>query len=160
MEDDVTTPGFIRMPVCSADRARIAWGASSDAAKDYPCNANAGYDYCGDSTIENQTSDASPLVGDCKEMVRMLEDRELPTRWPHVGPLEKQQAICVHKSCKFGVTGKGIHGNVDFKVGAQDVIDLVRDSISKFGGGGRVGSKGTMNCKGNIKGQTVDWGLY
>lgn len=90
----------------------------------------------------------------------MLEDRELPTRWPHVGPLEKQQAICVHKSCKFGVTGKGIHGNVDFKVGAQDVIDLVRDSISKFGGGGRVGSKGTMNCKGNIKGQTVDWGLY
>ncbi|OAA81632.1 Glycoside hydrolase [Akanthomyces lecanii RCEF 1005] len=160
MEDDVTTPGFIRMPVCSADRARIAWGGSSDTAKDYPCNANAGYDYCGDSTLENQTSDASPLVSGCKEMVRMLEDRELPTRWPHVGPLEKQSEICSHKSCKFGVTGKGIHGNVDFKVGAQDVIDLVKDSITKFGGDGRVGSKGTMNCKGNLKNQKVDWGLY
>lgn len=159
MQDDVTTPGFIRMPVCSADRARIAWGASSDSAANYPCNANAGYDYCGDSTLENQTSDGSPDVEDCKELIRRLEDKRLPSRWPHIS-LERQQELVSYESCKFGVTGKGIHGNVDFKVGAQDIIDLVRDSINKFGGTGKVGSKGTMSCKGNIKGQKVNWGLY
>lgn len=94
------------------------------------------------------TSDGSPLVGDCREMVRMLEDRELPTRWPPVGALEKQREFARTSCARFVVTGKSIHGNVDFKVGAQDVIGLVADSTAKSGGDGRVGSKGTMNCKG------------
>lgn len=47
-----------------------------------------------------------------------------------------------------------------YQVGAQDVIDLINESIKQFGGSGLVGAKGDMRCKGNVHDTTIEWGLY
>lgn len=62
LDNDITTPGFVRLPVCSPNLARQRWqnGAPGDA--DYPCNIPRGPDLCGHSTFEDRTSDVSPLV--------------------------------------------------------------------------------------------------
>lgn len=67
MANDLTTPGFIRLSVCSPDRAYRAWDSVDDPSADplFPCSAPKGKDHCGTSTFEDQTSDASPDVSDC-----------------------------------------------------------------------------------------------
>ncbi|KAH0596393.1 hypothetical protein MHUMG1_05509 [Metarhizium humberi] len=63
-------------------------------------------------------------------------------------------------SILFGVEGNGKNGNIDFHIGGQDIIDIINDAIRMFGSSGRIGAKGNMDCKGTIKDQNVDWGLY
>ncbi|KAL4982965.1 hypothetical protein BDW68DRAFT_191715 [Aspergillus falconensis] len=162
-ELDITVPQFINLPVCTETVARRSWTNSDDTPSvrdvDYfPCNVANGKDYCGESTFEDQGSEASPLIEDCKQIIKNIQGTD--GEW-NTSPLEKQRALVSYGSCKFGVTGKGIHGNVSFMTGAQDIIDIINDAIEKFGrDDGRVGAKGTMQCDGNIKKQKVDWGLY
>jgi hypothetical protein len=52
------------------------------------------------------------------------------------------------------------HSSVDFHIGAQDIVDIITESISRLGGSGKVGAKGRMDCKGNLNSQDVEWGLY
>jgi hypothetical protein len=48
-----------------------------------------------------------------------------------------------------------------YKVGNQDIIDLINDSVSKFQRDGLVGSKGVMNCQQlGLDLTYVLWGLY
>jgi hypothetical protein len=51
---------------------------------------------------------------------------------------------------------------VEFKVGGQDVIDVINDAIKQFGGDGKIGAKGVMSCDGTTAGTNVDvlWGIY
>lgn len=159
--DDITTPGYIRLPVCSETLARRSWD-SADVTEsvrnqeNYPCNPNNGKDYCGETTFENQGSDASPLVSDCLQIIKNIEGTD--GQWNTF--IEQQRAIAKSGSCSFGVTGKGRKGNSNFDVGAQDVIDIIRDSVKMYGTTGKVGAKGTMQCNGNIKKQFVEWGIY
>ncbi|KAL2132722.1 hypothetical protein VTI74DRAFT_3432 [Chaetomium olivicolor] len=71
--------------------------------------------------------------------------------------------ILSYGTCAFGIerTG-GTGGAVEFKVGGQDVIDIINDSVKKFGGRGKVGARGVMPCDGTTVGTTVDvlWGIY
>ncbi|KAL4768027.1 putative necrosis-inducing factor-domain-containing protein [Aspergillus nidulans var. acristatus] len=163
VELDITVPQFINLPVCTETVARRSWTNSDDTPSvrnvDYfPCNIANGKDYCGESTFEDQGSEASPLIEDCKQIIKNIQGTD--GEW-NTSPLEKQRALVSYGSCKFGVTGKGIHGNDSFMTGAQDIIDIINDAIEKFGrDDGRVGAKGTMQCDGNIKKQKVDWGLY
>jgi hypothetical protein len=49
-----------------------------------------------------------------------------------------------------------------FKVGGQDAIDIINESIKRFATDGRVGAKGVMSCSGttvNTK-VNVEWGIY
>ncbi|KAL6233081.1 hypothetical protein BDW75DRAFT_252210 [Aspergillus navahoensis] len=162
-ELDITVPQFINLPVCTETVARRSWTNSDDTQSvrnvDYfPCNIANGKDYCGESTFEDQGSEASPLIEDCKQIIKNIQGTD--GEW-NTSPLEKQRALVSYGSCKFGVTGKGIDGNVSFMTGAQDIIDIINDAIEKFGrNDGRIGAKGTMQCDGNIKKQKVDWGLY
>ncbi|KAL4756034.1 uncharacterized protein BDW70DRAFT_166856 [Aspergillus foveolatus] len=145
-ELDITVPQFINLPVCTETVARRSWTNSDDT----PSVRN--------STFEDQGSEASPLIEDCKQIIKNIQGTD--GEW-NTSPLEKQRALVSYGSCKFGVTGKGIHGNVSFMTGAQDIIDIINDAIEKFGrDDGRVGAKGTMQCDGNIKKQKIDWGLY
>ena len=73
---------------------------------------------------------------------------------------KEQHQIAQYGSCKFGIQATNLHGNIYFKIAAQDIVDIINDSISKFGASGRVGAKGNMDCKGNIQSQSVLWGLY
>ncbi|RAK98081.1 glycoside hydrolase [Aspergillus ibericus CBS 121593] len=71
-----------------------------------------------------------------------------------------QREIASHAGCHFGVEATKTAANVNFKVGGQDVIDLINDAIAPFARDGRIGAKGNMNCNGNIKSQPVQWGIY
>ncbi|KAI0182679.1 chitinase [Xylaria flabelliformis] len=159
---DITIAGYVRLPVCSAKLAHFNWDlalADSSILKDptYPCMPAKGEDYCGDSTFEDQTSDASPLVSDCLQIAANIA---VEGDWTTL-TTQGQRQLLTSGSCQFGVERSGsLNGNANFIVGNRDVIDVITSSVNMFGGSGRVGAKGTMSCQGNIKGQSVLWGLY
>ncbi|KAF3225838.1 hypothetical protein TWF106_001711 [Orbilia oligospora] len=158
---DITIPGFIRLPVCSPDRAFQSWHTSSKGSSDnYPCDIPPGRDRCGASTFEDRTSGASPSVSDCLQIIRNIEG-DATSEWTH--RITGQRKILEYGSCAFGIerTG-GTGGAVEFKVGGQDVIDVINDAVKRFGSSGRVGARGVMSCDGTTAGTHVNvlWGLY
>jgi hypothetical protein len=158
---DITTPGFVMLPVCTGDRAFQSWETTKKGSSDYyPCDIPPGRDTCGDSSFENQTSDASPKVSDCEQIIKNIEG-DGSTDFTH--DITGHRELLSFGSCAFGVerTG-GTGGAVMFTVGGQDVIDIIRQSIKNYGGGGKVGAKGVMPCDGTTAGTTVkvEWGIY
>jgi hypothetical protein len=55
---------------------------SRGESEHYPCFIFPGKDHCGDSSFENQGSDASPLVDDCKQLILNNGD-DASTAWTH-----------------------------------------------------------------------------
>jgi hypothetical protein len=160
MKVDVTTPGFIRLPVCSPERAFKSWDTAKKGSSDYyPCDIPPGKDTCGDSTFENETSGGSPLVEDCLTIIKNIEENASTDYTTQVVG-KNQRKIASHGSCAFGVEATTVNGNVNFVTGGQDVIDIINESVNRFASGGRVGAKGNMNCNGNVKSQGVLWGIY
>ncbi|KAK4249246.1 hypothetical protein C7999DRAFT_30299 [Corynascus novoguineensis] len=161
MDMDITTPGSVRLPVCSPDRAFQSWQtADKGSSSNYPCDIPPGKDSCGDSTFEDQTSDASLLVSDCRQIIRNIEG-DASTEFTH--HITGHREILSYGSCHFGIERTGGTGSaVEFKVGGQDVIDVINDSVKKSGGGGKIGAKGVMPCDGTTVGTTVEvlWGIY
>ncbi|KAK8074334.1 chitinase [Apiospora phragmitis] len=160
LQVDVTTPGFMRLPVCSPERAFQSWDTTKKGSSaNYPCDIPPGRDTCGDSTFENQSSGASPKVEDCLQIVRNIEG-DGSTDWTTQVVGKNQREIAKSGSCHFGVEATKVNGNVNFVVGGQDVIDIINEAVKQFGGDGRVGAKGNMDCNGNTKQQAVKWGIY
>ncbi|KAI8943235.1 hypothetical protein NX059_001257 [Plenodomus lindquistii] len=160
LKSDITTPGFVRLPVCSPERAFQSWDTTKKGSSDnYPCDNPPGKSNCEDSDFENQTSDASPKVEDCLQIIKNIEG-DGSTDWTTDVVGKNQREIASHASCAFGVEATEVNGNVNFVVGGQDVIDIINDAVKQFGGDGQVGAKGTMKCDGNIKSQGVKWGIY
>ena len=161
---DITTPGFMRLPVCSESLARESWenADSTDATRDkegFPCNNDNGKSYCttSKSTYVKETSGGSPLIEDCLALVKKIQGTK--KYWDK--PIERQFGIVGSGTCTFGITGKGRKGNANEKVGAQDVVDIIRYAAKHWGAGEtRMGGKGTMQCDGNIKRQKVNWAIY
>jgi Ecp2-like pathogen effector protein (putative necrosis-inducing factor) len=139
--------------------AYTAWdtaGASSMA--NFPCSTIPGINDCGASTFVDQTSDASPTVADCLHIVANIQSTQ--GEWEVENAVGEQHQIVGFGTCNFGVQGDGKNGNIDFHVGSQDIVDIINSSIQMFGGSGKVGAKGEMSCKGDVKGQNVNWGIY
>lgn len=158
---DITTPGYIRLPVCSPDIAFMAWnrvGGPNTNAPNYPCYIPEGESACGTSTFVGQTSGASPTVDDCLQLVRNIEGR--PGRHEVENAFGDQHQIAEYGSCKFGVQGMGKDGNIAYYVGDQDIVDIINESVQRFTWNGLVGAKGTMSCSGDVTGQEVEWGIY
>lgn len=108
---------------------------------------------CGDSSFENQTSGASPTVADCLKIAENIAGGGTWTTWGN-----PQRQLVQYGSCAFGVqTNEGTW----YKVGNQDIIDLIHSSIEKFQWNGLVGAKGSMNCQSlDDSWVGVEWGLY
>jgi len=160
--EDVTTPGFIRLPVCNPAMAYAAWnqvGGPSVGVDNYPCIGPQLIGFCDTSSFHGDTTAASPLVSDCQLLVKSLLDRAPYDRVEHTVPVGAQSSIEQYGTCVFGVQGAG-SGNANYHVGGQDMVDLITDAIRQFAFNGKVGASGGMNCKGNIKDQWVEWGLY
>lgn len=160
---DITTPGFMRLPVCSESLARKSWENSdkTDATRNkegFPCNNDNGLSYCNtaDSSYTDESTGGSPLIEDCLHIVKNIEG----TSGHWIKPIERQFGILHYGTCVFGITGKGRKGNADEYVGAQDAVDVIRYAAKHWGDGKRMQGKGTFTCKGNIKKQTVDWAIY
>jgi hypothetical protein len=118
-------------------------------------------DYCGDSTFEDHTSEASPLAADC---LRIAHNIRNGGSWTLYG--NKQRRIAQYGTCAFGAEDDSIHMNVllftYISVGNQDVIDAIESSVNKFQRpDGKVGAAGVMIC--GIKDTevyAVRWGIY
>ena len=158
MNVDVTTPGFMRLPVCSSAMARNAWAIADKKIENWPCIIPPSKNDCGDTTFIDQTSDASPSVDDCMGIVKNIENTQ--GEWEIENAIGKQHQLVQFGGCKFGIQGNGKNGNIDYHIGAQDIVDIIKESVKRFGGGGKVGAKGSMSCKGTVKGQDTTWGLY
>lgn len=161
-DEKMNTPGFIRLPVCDPAMAYAAWtqqDGPSVAVPNYPCIGPQLIGYCDTSSFEGDTTNGSPLVSDCELLVKDLLDRAPTDRVKHTVAVNFQSSIEQHGTCVFGVYGKG-EGNADYRVGGQDMVDIITDAIRQFSWNGKVGAHGSMNCKGTIKDQWVTWGLY
>ena len=161
---DITTPGFMRLPVCSETLARKSWenADKTDATRNkegFPCNNDNGKSYCTTSktTYIEETTSGSPLIDDCLVIVKNIQG----TSGSWIKPIERQFGILNFGTCTFGIEGKGRKGNVDEYVGAQDVVDIIRYTSKHWGHGtGKMQGKGVMQCDGNIKKQEVHWAIY
>jgi hypothetical protein len=120
-----------------------------------PSNVQA--DHCGPSSFANQTSDASPLVDDCIHLANNIIGDGTWTS----NPLGHRQ-LAKYGTCVFGVEGgDGTIIIQAYKVGNEDIRDLIFDSINKFQSDGKVGSKGRMDCDAVLGLRIpVEWGLY
>ncbi|CAI7608393.1 unnamed protein product [Penicillium viridicatum] len=142
-DQDITTAGYIRLPVCSGDTAFWNWQEYSDRTLAYwPCYVPPPKDDCQSSSFIDQTSDASPSVSDCMQIVNNIINTDGEWTIQVVG--ERQHALVSYGGCKFGVQATDEHGNVNFKVAASDIVDIIEESVSKFGGNGK----------------DIMWGLY
>ncbi|CAI7654484.1 unnamed protein product [Penicillium discolor] len=161
---DITTPGFMRLPVCSETLARKSWEnadkTDTTRHKDgFPCNNDNGKSYCTTSktTYVEETTSESPLIDDCLVIVKNIQG----TSGSWFRPIERQYGILNHGTCTFGIEGKGRKGNADEYVGAQDAVDIIRYTAKHWGHGtDKIQGKGVMQCDGNIKKQEVHWAIY
>ncbi|KAF2168013.1 glycoside hydrolase family 18 protein [Zasmidium cellare ATCC 36951] len=160
INQDITTPGYITLPVCTADVAFTAWSTpsqvnTSDPA--YPCVALQGLTECRSYTFTDATSDASPLVSDCKDIITNIQG----TTGEWTTDITDDRKIVSAGACNMDVKANNEKGDVSFHVGAQDVINIINQAISQFSSNGKVGASGTMTCDGNVNSnQGVTWGLY
>ncbi|CAG8893424.1 unnamed protein product [Penicillium egyptiacum] len=117
MDVDVTTPGFMRIPVCSPERAFRSWDTAKPGSSDfYPCDIPPGKGNCGTSTFIDVTSNGSPLVEDCLTIIKNIEG-DASTDYTTLLGGKNQREIVSHVSCRFGVEATEEGGNVDFVVG-------------------------------------------
>ena len=110
---------------------------------------------CQDSSFTDQTSSASPLITDCLQIADNINKGY--GNW--VVAITGHHQLVQYGTCAFGVQGAG-GAAVLFELASTDIIDLIHDSIQKFGRNGVVGSKGNMVCEAYIGTYGVDWGIY
>jgi hypothetical protein len=156
---DYTTPGFITIPVCSAEMVGTAIANNVDPTTlNYPCVVPPSPNTCQVSSFTDATSNASPLVTDCQQIVANIQGTQ--GSWTVEAVTGKQHQLVQFGTCAFGVTADAGHGRTEIYVGAQDIVDLITSSISMFASNGKVGSSGTVDCNANIGTDTMVWGLY
>ncbi|KAJ4259837.1 hypothetical protein NW757_001787 [Fusarium falciforme] len=160
LDVDITTPGLVRLPVCSPERAFQSWDtASKGSSPSYPCDIPPGKNECGDSTFVNETSDKSPLVKDCESIIKNIEG-DGGTKWTTQVVGKNQRKIAAAGTCAFGVEATKVDGNVNFAFGGQDLIDIINTSVEKYSKDGKIGATGDLHCSGNVKQQPVHWAIY
>lgn len=112
---------------------------------------------CGDSSFENDTSNASPTADDCEMIARNIAGGGT---WEV--PFSGQHQLVQYGSCAFGVQWNG-NTATHYYVGNQDIMDLINSAVTMFEWNGLVGARGVMNCESdelNAMGGNVLWGLY
>ena len=151
----------MRLPVCSPERAYQSWDtASKGSSPFYPCDMPPGKKSCKESSFQDDTSNASPLVSDCKIMIKNFE-ADGGTSWkPETVGLQHRQ-LGDHGTCAFGVEATALNGNIYFHFGGGDLIEYINTAIEKYSKGGKVGASGKVQCSANTgKSQLIKWGIY
>ncbi|WPG98091.1 Hypothetical protein R9X50_00087700 [Acrodontium crateriforme] len=158
-QQDITTPGYIRLPVCSPEVAWASWSnpsQSDSSAPGYPCNPLQGLTKCSGYTYQDETSTASPTVSDCQTIIKNIQG----TRGEWTTGIGRLRDIASFGTCNFDVRSVGVTGDVTFHTGSQDIINIINHAIALFASNGQVGAKGYMECGGDAGSQKVEWGLY
>ncbi|GFF25316.1 hypothetical protein IFM46972_01364 [Aspergillus udagawae] len=108
---------------------------------------------CGYSTFVNQSSGGSPRVDDCLQIARNIAGGGT---W-----VVSAVAGVHHQLLQYGTCAFGVEHDPDFadgpiyKIGNQDIIDLINDSVNRFQWFGLVGAKGEMDCQPTLGSDSV-----
>ncbi|ETS75025.1 hypothetical protein PFICI_13509 [Pestalotiopsis fici W106-1] len=165
-EMDITTPGFISLPICSPVVAWKSWDATTGnvgapkkgSTPNWPCDAVKGLSNCGDYEYDNgSTKDDSPSVADCEQIIRNIQG-DTTTEWTQA-VVGKPWRDITAKGCKFSFRASKIDGNSEFYVGGQNVIDLIEKSVKDYAKDGKVSASGHMKCGATVKKQVTEWKL-
>lgn len=160
---DVTTPGIMRLPVCSPERAYQSWDTTSKGSSAfYPCDIPPGQRSCKASTFtyKDDTSNASPLASDCEIMISNFQN-DGSTKWTTQTADRQHRELGHYGTCAFGVEATKLNGNIHFHFGGGDLTEAITTAIKKFKKNGKIGASGTVDCAGNTsKSQPVLWGIY
>lgn len=84
---------------------------------------------CKDYTFEDQTSDGSPSMADCMDIINNIEGTS--GEW-NTG-IGSQREIASAGSCKFGVQNSGTTGDVTFMTGSQDIVNIINEAVKNLG---------------------------
>ncbi|KAF9054911.1 putative necrosis-inducing factor-domain-containing protein [Panaeolus papilionaceus] len=138
----------------------MASAAPNPAPVSSPVNeleTRASINNCGDSTFVNQSSGGSPRVEDCLRIARNIAGGGT---WS-VALIGHHQLV-EYGTCAFGVKAPFELGVSNIRIGNQDIIDVINDSVRRFQWNGRVGAKGEMKCQSDPGGiwHKTDWGIY
>ncbi|KAK8067267.1 chitinase [Apiospora hydei] len=135
-------------------------------------------DLCEESTFHTDktklASVAAPKISDCEDLVKEIEGEKFDNNWFYIFggdnvDRSKMHDIWGHKNCYIGfktVDPDGENGTAAIAMGNQDVIDIIRDAIAKFGTKeGKVYATGEAQCNANSPdkrgaNRVVSWQLY
>ncbi|KAB5559546.1 putative necrosis-inducing factor-domain-containing protein [Coniochaeta sp. 2T2.1] len=106
-----------------------------------PTAAGKSVNDCSPSTFTDQTTRDSSLIEHCQRVAYNIRDGGT---WRVETLMARWHQIVQYRSCAFSVYA--VDELAYFKIGNQDIIDLISDSIRMFGRDGYVGANGTMNC--------------
>lgn len=121
------------------------------------------YHYCEKTEVINQASNGSPLIDDCLQITKNIDEDEWARKWWSCG----QHAIVSAGSCVFGI--ETVPNNICYpfttlEIGNGDIIDFIEASIERFGWEGRVGTMGYSRCHNVGRWRDdylkVKWGVY
>ncbi|KAM7183708.1 hypothetical protein V8F20_012513 [Naviculisporaceae sp. PSN 640] len=163
---DITTPGFISLPICSPQIARKSWeltkghvgSPGKGSTPNWPCDPPKGLVKCGEYEFdEGSTNEDSPSVNDCLQIIRNIQG-DTSTDWDQ-DVIGKHWRDIKAEGCKFSFRASKINGNTKFYVGGQNVIDLIEQSVEKFAKDGKVSASGHMTCEGSAVKQWTEWKL-
>ncbi|KAM7212489.1 hypothetical protein V8F06_012111 [Rhypophila decipiens] len=162
---DLTTPGFVSLPVCSPGIAWKSWRESDGgvgspgkgSTPNWPCDPPKGTSKCGEYEYDegNDTNDDSPLVRDCEQIIRNIQG-DTETDWDQ-DVVGKPWRHIKADGCSFSFRASKINGNSKFYVGGQNVIDLIEQSVKDKAKNGRISASGHMTCGGSAVKQWTEW---
>ncbi|KAK8012878.1 chitinase [Apiospora marii] len=164
---DVTTPGFIALPVCSPVVARRSWEATKGpvgapdkgSTPNWPCDAVKGLSKCGEYEFDEggTVDEDSPSVRDCEQIIRNIQG-DTTTDWTQEVVGKKWRHIQAD-GCRFSFRASKVGDNIVFYVGGQNVIDLIEQSVRDYAKDGRVSASGHMTCGASARKQWTEWKL-
>lgn len=143
--------------MCTENRAAVAWDSAINKEEIfddlYPCVVKNGRDWCRSSTFEEYDTDKKPKADDCMQIVRNIDN----SKGDHTVGIGGYKNIQDFGECALFTKGKA-EGNVVYKIGNQDIIDIITDCVNKFEKDGRVACEGHTTCNGaNTPGYKNVW---
>lgn len=108
---------------------------------------------CEDSSFQNDTSTASPLVADCLQLAANIAGGGT---WTLRGT-DGSRSLAWYGTCIFGASTTW-----PVKVGNQDIIDMINTSVDRFQWNGLIGASGSVDCQNEAFSgtNTIQWGIY
>lgn len=107
--------------------------------------------YCTPLEYVDRTGSGSPSSEQCLDTCRSINSDAGDWGVDFNGKPDGYIDHMLHHDCGFSVTRlQGDTSDSSFLMHNQDILDLIDESINKFGGthGGNVGAEGTMMCDG------------
>lgn len=113
---------------------------------------------CGESSFDSLPADRFALAADCRVIASNIANGGT---WTVEASTGNPHQLVQYGTCAFGVKLVQASEGWQYKVGNQDIIDLITTSIEKFEKDGLVAARGIMQCEALVgHPMGVYWAIY